>query len=624
MDMTLSLLDRRCSLTIGSALLLALGGCPADGGTTVTAGTTGTSGTGDTTHDNSDGSAAATDGTLTGEPTPTSAPTDGGTEPATTGPTTDIGSSTVEVSATDTLPPIDTDTTTTTGDTAEGSDTSDTSTSTGVMGECEPGEQQACYSGPAKTLNVGLCVGGERTCDAQGHFGACEGEVVPAPDSCNTAGDDGCDGPDECGEQQWYRVIASTSDDSGRRVAYDGAGNLVWMGITAGSVNFGDGELPASGGIDLLLARYAGDGKYLWSKRFGGMGDQGASTQALAVDGAGNIVLAGEFDQAINLGGGSLIAPHADTGFFARLAPDGSHVWSKQLGGAGAVGIPAIAFDGAGNVLLAGAFLDSIDLGGGPVVAVASSDAFVAKYGPDGAYKWGKGLGGPAQQVVRGVAAGAADAVCVGGWFAGSIDLGVGVMASAGSNDAFVGCFDAQGKALWSKRFGDAGDQHINDMTTDAEGRLSLVGETTGVVDFGGGPLGEVQKFRPFAARLDGDGGHAWSLLFTDGNTYARDVAVDGAGSLIVGGEFAGADFGEGKIGSLDSPGTYLLKLDETGALVWYRFALSNFAAVGFGAAVSSTGRAAIAGEFAGFMDFGDGQTFTKGGRDGFVMVYAP
>ena len=61
---------------------------------------------------------------------------------------------------------------------------------------CEPGAKVACaYTGPAGTEGKGACVAGSKACLADGSgFGACEGEVVPAEESCATAVDDDCDG----------------------------------------------------------------------------------------------------------------------------------------------------------------------------------------------------------------------------------------------------------------------------------------------------------------------------------------------------------------------------------------------------------------------------------------------
>jgi hypothetical protein len=65
----------------------------------------------------------------------------------------------------------------------------------GIVDENESGEPivTACYTGPAGTLEVGVCQGGTRTCDA-GSLGSCVGEVRPSSvELCNGLDDD-CDG----------------------------------------------------------------------------------------------------------------------------------------------------------------------------------------------------------------------------------------------------------------------------------------------------------------------------------------------------------------------------------------------------------------------------------------------
>lgn len=60
--------------------------------------------------------------------------------------------------------------------------------------ECKPGDVQNCYSGPTTTMDVGACTSGTQTCqDATNTFGACEGEVLPLPETCNGIDDD-CNG----------------------------------------------------------------------------------------------------------------------------------------------------------------------------------------------------------------------------------------------------------------------------------------------------------------------------------------------------------------------------------------------------------------------------------------------
>ncbi len=60
---------------------------------------------------------------------------------------------------------------------------------------CVAGTTRACYSGPAGTERVGACVAGLRLCRADGTYGECVGERLPAAtDECGNMLDDDCDG----------------------------------------------------------------------------------------------------------------------------------------------------------------------------------------------------------------------------------------------------------------------------------------------------------------------------------------------------------------------------------------------------------------------------------------------
>lgn len=62
----------------------------------------------------------------------------------------------------------------------------------GGGGPCTDGQMQACYTGPSKTLGVGICTGGTQTC-VNGMYGTCTGEVTPQKEACNGLDDD-CNG----------------------------------------------------------------------------------------------------------------------------------------------------------------------------------------------------------------------------------------------------------------------------------------------------------------------------------------------------------------------------------------------------------------------------------------------
>ncbi len=99
-------------------------------------------------------------------------------------------------------------------DGTEGSDP-DTAMVTVTVAECTPGATEACYQGPAGTLGIGQCRAGIRMCGADGTFGACEGQVLPQSEVCNSFDDD-CNGQTDdglgqttCGVGACRRTVAA-------------------------------------------------------------------------------------------------------------------------------------------------------------------------------------------------------------------------------------------------------------------------------------------------------------------------------------------------------------------------------------------------------------------------------
>lgn len=81
------------------------------------------------------------------------------------------------------------------GDASDAGDTSDSGSEADVAPACTPLSTEPCYTGPAGTLGVGACKAGTKTCAEDGSgFGACIGQVLPTPETCNTPEDDDCDG----------------------------------------------------------------------------------------------------------------------------------------------------------------------------------------------------------------------------------------------------------------------------------------------------------------------------------------------------------------------------------------------------------------------------------------------
>jgi hypothetical protein len=238
------------------------------------------------------------------------------------------------------------------------------------------------------------------------------------------------------GQHVWSRRFGGTGTDVGMAVGADSAGNVFVGGTFEGSVDFGGGSLTSAGLRDIFLVKYSAAGQHLWSKRFGGSGDD--VLNSLAVDGAGDVALSGKFQGSVSFGGTTLTSAGGDDAFLAKLlGASAGHSWSKRFGSTSQDIATGVAVDGARNVVFSGYFAGSVDFGGGALTALGI-DVFTAKYNSGGAHTWSRRYGGIDTQLSDGVAAAPTGEVTVTGFFNQGIDFGTGPLTSAGGFDAFL------------------------------------------------------------------------------------------------------------------------------------------------------------------------------------------
>lgn len=110
---------------------------------------------------------------------------------------------------------------------------------------CVPNSVVDCYTGPAGSEGVGLCVGGKATCNEQGTaLGPCMGEVLPSAENCSTMEAENCNGAGpECGVSVWSKSYGDFDGQYGRSVASDAMGNVYVCGIFYNKLDLGGGMM---------------------------------------------------------------------------------------------------------------------------------------------------------------------------------------------------------------------------------------------------------------------------------------------------------------------------------------------------------------------------------------------
>jgi len=154
-------------------------------------------------------------------------------------------------------------------------------------------------------------------------------------------------------------------------------------------------------------------------------------------------------------------------------------------------------------------------------------------YGP-GEPIWWRTFGNDSEQWPDDIAADKDGNVYVCGTFEGTLQFDeTPALVSQGGNDIFLVKLDKDGKAVWSRRFGDGNDQADCHMAADSQG-VAIAGTWHGTMYFGGQVLGGAFE-KAYVARYNGSGNHLWSAplqLFTGPNL--RSIATLPSGDVVL------------------------------------------------------------------------------------------
>ena len=341
----------------------------------------------------------------------------------------------------------------------------------------------------------------------------------------------------------------------------------------------------------------------------------------------------------------------------APTATSGSGVasWARRVGGTGSDTTKAVAIDGRGDVVVAGSFTGTADFGGGALATAGSSDIVFAKYTSAGTHVWSKRMGAVALDQAFGVAIdrsancdgeGGTDCVVVAGSFGGTVDFdpgpGTANLTTAGAADAFVAKYSSAGTYLWAKRFGGSNASYNDylygvaiDSRTNCDGQggagcILFIGSFYDRADFDGVTLaGPAGVMTPYVAKYAGDGTQVWAKTFANTNEgFGRAIAVSANGDVAITGSFKGSmNFGNGTKSSFGNDDVFVAVLrGADGSGIWSSRHGSGGQDVGYGITFDGDGNVAVTGSFSstsGGISFG-GTSWSANGTDIFLASMGP
>ena len=283
----------------------------------------------------------------------------------------------------------------------------------------------------------------------------------------------------------------------------DPTGNLYVGGCFSATCDFnpsGPSDIHiAVGQRDVALCKYAPGGALLWSRVWGGSGDD--TCNGIAVDSSGNVYAAGRYRNTVDFDPlGTSGTQHAwckasgtdsNDAFLCKYDPSGNFQWVRTWGGSlgdEAYSV-AVAGDGSGFVYVVGDFSSpTIDFNpAGPSDIHANTtadgwfDAYLCKFSTSGVFQWAKTWGGIGYDDCCAVTTDASGDIYAAGMFGSPIcdfDPGSGVFNLSAHTtsppymivDAFLSKFDSAGNFKWARAWGGSGQDVAEGVAVDGTG----------------------------------------------------------------------------------------------------------------------------------------------------------
>ena len=266
---------------------------------------------------------------------------------------------------------------------------------------------------------------------------------------------------------------------------------------------------------------------------------QGEST---AIDAVGNTYVTGTFSGTITFGATTLTSAGAYDIFVAKRTPTGAWQWATSAGGNAGDNSTGVAVDGSGSVVITGNFASpTIAFGATTLTNMGGQDIFVAKLTPTGAWQWATSAGSSDDDYGYGVAAGGSGNVVVIGFFISpTITFGATTLTNVRGQDIFVVKLTPTGDWQWATSAGGNGYDLGFGVAVDGSGSVVITGTFAGpTIAFGATTLTSNGAYNVYVAKLTPTGAWQWATSAGgSGNDYGYDVALDGNDNIVITGEF--------------------------------------------------------------------------------------
>jgi len=358
------------------------------------------------------------------------------------------------------------------------------------------------------------------------------------------------------GTRIWSTYFGGEGEDAGYAIALDSKGYVLVTGYVSsisGIATPGAHQTSFGSYRDAFVAKFSNDGQLIWATYLGGVGEDRG--YGIACDGFDNVIVTGFTNSDTGIASQGAFQTHFSGGtgddiFIAKFSSAGKRLWSTYMGGEKDDRGNALAIDKSGNIYITGITHSSSGIASlGSYQSVFegnTSDAFIAKFSPEGKRSWSSYFGKFSQ--AHGIAIDKlGNGVITGDTYDstfGSNFSSPGTFQSiygGGNSDAFVASFSPEGFKNWSTYFGGGGDDYGYAVAIDDSNHIFITGPTNSQSDTI--LPGAYQRLNrgendAYIAKFSADGKGLWNTFFGGKHIdISYGIAIDNIGNVIITGQ---------------------------------------------------------------------------------------
>ncbi len=286
------------------------------------------------------------------------------------------------------------------------------------------------------------------------------------------------------------------------------------------------------------------------------------------VDNLGNIFIVGSIEGGM---------------YFTKIDSIGNNLWEKQfISGSPTDGGFSIICDSENNVLIAGAFRETIHFQDTILTALDVCDIFIVKFDNDGEFIWAKSEGGNSWDWGYSLCVDINDNLYVTGYFYETAYFSGHTVTANYSSDIFIAKYTSDGQFVWIKHYGGEEDFFANSgnsIIADSNSNIYVTGRFGGNISFGNYNFTSDGSRDVFLMKMDLNGNIIWVRAFGSQSHWDNgfSVATDILGNVYVTADFYNTVTIDGTtITTSEDDPTLIAKFNNSGVLCWMNYIINT------------------------------------------------